>query len=400
MKLRLLVVAACLMAVATSVRAGVNFSVGISISNVQDFHAPLAPYGYWTEVGTYGRCWRPAYIGTQWRPYTNGHWEWTEQGWFWVSDEPWAWATYHYGRWVCDPYYGWVWVPGVEWAPAWVAWRHGGGHIGWAPLPPHCEYGPGGVLLVERIRWHPHAFVFVEHRHFCGPIRPTVIVRNQTIINQTTYVTNIHRGDRDHDVHRNGPPVERVQEFSSRRIERVPAADLWRDRSDRVAQRASQEHVAAPRIIGETRTSPTGGHAGPPSRVSKPTGEETRRPSPSVERERPTVTTPTPSRPSSQPSSGPSVQRVPEPHTPKVRTPESRGPTNANRGHFFGGQVLPPARSPSVTREEGERRTGRPESPGGRPSEYRGEGRRSEPIPGGGADDWRRGPSGSRGHSR
>ncbi len=390
MKFRLSVVTVCLMAVAICAQARVSFSVGISISNVHDFYEPLAPYGYWTELGTYGRCWRPAYIGSQWRPYANGHWEWTDQGWFWVSDEPWAWATYHYGRWVFDPYYGWVWVPGVEWGPAWVAWREGGGYIGWAPLPPLCEYGPGGVLLVERIHWHPRAFVFVEHRHFCGPIRPTVIVRNETIINHTTHITNIHRGGHDHDVHRNGPPVERAQEFSNHRFERASAADLWRDRSNRVAQRASQERVTAPRIVGETHTPPTGGHAGSPSRVAERTGERTRPSSSAAGRERPAVAAPMPSRPTSPPSSQPSVHRA----------TESRGPVNENRGHFFGGQALPPARSPSVTREEGEPRPSRPESPVGRSSDYRGGGRRSEQAPGGGLDDSRRGSSGGRGRGR
>jgi len=30
-----------------------------------------------------------------WRPYCNGHWQRTEAGWYWVSDDPGAWATYH-----------------------------------------------------------------------------------------------------------------------------------------------------------------------------------------------------------------------------------------------------------------------------------------------------------------
>jgi len=390
MKMRLLVVTVCLMAVATCARAGVSFSVGISIGHVHDFYEPLRPYGHWVEVGTYGRCWRPAYIGTQWRPYATGHWEWTDQGWFWVSDEPWAWATYHYGRWAFDPYYGWVWVPGVEWGPAWVAWREGGGFIGWAPLPPLCEYGPGGVLLVDRIHWHPRAFVFVEHRHFCGPIRPTVIVRNETIIHQTTYITNIQRGGHDHDVHRNGPPIERAQGFSNHRIERVSATDLWRDRSDRVAQRASQEHVTAPRIVGETRAPSAGGHANVPSPVSGRVGGGTERPSSVAGRERPAVAAPTPNRPSSPPSSQPSVHRA----------PESRGPVNENRGHFFGGQVLPPVRSPSVTREEGGRGTGRVEpSSVGQPGS-RSEGRRSEQPSGGGTGGSRGGAFGGRGRDR
>lgn len=390
MKTRLLVFSVAMIAVMfCGVRradARVNFSVGISIGHVNDFYEPLRPYGYWAEVGTYGRCWRPAYIGTQWQPYSNGHWEWTDQGWFWVSDEPWAWATYHYGRWAFDSYYGWVWVPDVQWGPSWVAWREGGGCIGWAPLPPHCEYGPGGVLLVERIRWHPRSFVFVDQRHFREPIRPTVIVRNQTIINQTVYINNIQRGEQDHGARHGGPSVERVQEFSSQRIEQVAAADLWRERSDRVTSRATQEHVTAPPTHGPSSVA---GRVETPTGISRRTGEETRQPSSPVERDRRTVVTPTPA--PTHPSSQPSVQRA----------PESRGPSNENRGRFFGGQVPPPVRTPtpSVTREEVAPRSGRTESPAGRVFESRGDGRRTDQPSSGNQDDSRR-SQGSGGRNR
>jgi hypothetical protein len=99
------------------------------------FEAPLSSYGEWVVAGNYGRVWRPR-VAAGWRPYYYGRWEWTNEGWLWVSDEPWGWAAYHYGRWAHDPYYGWIWVPGYEWAPAWVSWRTSGDAIGWAPLAP------------------------------------------------------------------------------------------------------------------------------------------------------------------------------------------------------------------------------------------------------------------------
>jgi hypothetical protein len=99
------------------------------------FERPLSSYGEWVVAGSYGRVWRPR-VAVGWRPYYYGRWEWTNEGWLWVSDEPWGWAAYHYGRWAHDPYFGWIWVPGYEWAPAWVAWRTSGDVIGWAPLAP------------------------------------------------------------------------------------------------------------------------------------------------------------------------------------------------------------------------------------------------------------------------
>ena len=155
-------------------------SSSVSIRATADFHAPLATHGAWIEVGSYGRCWRPARVAVDWRPYCHGHWVWTDCGWYWASDEPWAWACYHYGSWAYESGYGWVWVPGIEWAPAWVSWRFGGGYCGWAPLGPH------------RVVVAPSLFVFVESHRFHEPIRPrTVIVNNTTIINRTTVINNM-----------------------------------------------------------------------------------------------------------------------------------------------------------------------------------------------------------------
>ena len=75
-------------------------------------------------------------MANDWRPYRDGHWVWTDRGWYWDSNEPFGWATYHYGRWTRLRGTGWCWVPGRQWAPAWVSWRESSDHVGWAPLPP------------------------------------------------------------------------------------------------------------------------------------------------------------------------------------------------------------------------------------------------------------------------
>src|SRR6266446_2941146 len=103
----------------------------VEIRAEADFYEPLNPYGRWEVIEPYGRCWIPARVEAAWRPYCNGHWERTEAGWYWASDEPWAWATYHYGRWDLHPRFGWYWVPQIQWAPAWVSWHRGGGNVGW-----------------------------------------------------------------------------------------------------------------------------------------------------------------------------------------------------------------------------------------------------------------------------
>src|ERR1043166_1756563 len=104
----------------------------VGIRSESDFYEPLSPYGRWEIVGSYGRCWIPGRVDSDWRPYSNGYWQRTDAGWYWASDEPWGWATYHYGRWDLSPSFGWYWVPQTQWAPAWVSWHQGGGYVGWA----------------------------------------------------------------------------------------------------------------------------------------------------------------------------------------------------------------------------------------------------------------------------
>lgn len=132
--------------------------------SVETFETSLAPYGSWVVVGGYGRVWRP-HVHAGWRPYFYGRWEWTSEGWLWVSDEPFGWAAYHYGRWTTDPAYGWVWVPGHQWAPAWVSWRYSGDVVGWAPL------GPGVSVYVSSTPYVEAWWTFVPcHRFVAEPV--------------------------------------------------------------------------------------------------------------------------------------------------------------------------------------------------------------------------------------
>src|SRR5437867_303648 len=47
--------------------------VVVQIRTERDFYEPLTPYGHWEVVGAYGRCWVPARVDRDWRPYCNGH---------------------------------------------------------------------------------------------------------------------------------------------------------------------------------------------------------------------------------------------------------------------------------------------------------------------------------------
>jgi hypothetical protein len=184
--------------------------------------------GSWVEVGNYGYCWQPdvAVSDASWRPYADGYWAYTDEGWTWVSYEDFGWATYHYGRWVRLADYGWVWRPGYEWGPAWVSWRFGGGYAGWAPLPPETEVVYESRPLTGHLDVEfdigPGYYNFVDVRYIGEPVLRSRIVdvsQNVTYINQTVNVTNITYKNKT--VYNYGPDLDTVNQYSSRPIQKL-----------------------------------------------------------------------------------------------------------------------------------------------------------------------------------
>jgi hypothetical protein len=154
---------------------------------VAEFRVALEPHGRWQRHARWGEVWAPANVAREWRPYTVGRWVHTEEwGWYWDSDDAeadWGWVAYHYGRWVFDRELGWVWIPGREWGPAWVQWRRGATHIGWAPLPPD--------EIVAEYYDEPDVWLFVRGRDFAAPHLVSVILpvhEHHTFIHDTVVV--------------------------------------------------------------------------------------------------------------------------------------------------------------------------------------------------------------------
>jgi len=188
--------------------------------------------GSWIEVGDYGYCWQPdvAVGNSDWRPYADGYWAYTNVGWTWVSYEDFGWATYHYGRWAHLADLGWVWVPGrdedLEWGPAWVSWRTGDQYIGWAPLPPTAEPIYEGRDITGHVDVEfdigPAYYNFVDVRYIGEPVLRQYIfapTQNVTYINQTINVTNITY--RNKTVYNYGPDLNVVNQRTSRPIQRL-----------------------------------------------------------------------------------------------------------------------------------------------------------------------------------
>ncbi len=197
--------------------------------------------GNWIEVADYGYGWQPdvAVNDPNWRPYADGYWAYTDDGWTWVSYEDFGWATYHYGRWANLADYGWLWFPGsdLDWGPAWVSWRTGGDYVGWAPLPPRgpgvvYSGGPIGARVDIEFDIGPAYYNFIDARFIGEPVlRDRIFAPSQNVsyIDQTVNVTNITV--QNNVVYNYGPDYNTLSARSSRpiqrlKLERQPAADL------------------------------------------------------------------------------------------------------------------------------------------------------------------------------
>ncbi len=236
MKIRNLgLVIAALGAAPTAVFAQPSFDVDVDINanvllpgepvaSVDVFYDQLSPYGVWVDDAELGRVFIPEQA--QYVPYTNGHWEYTDIGFVWVSDEPFAWATSHYGRWAySNAYNRWAWLPDTQWGPAWVEWRETGDYFGWAPLAPD---------VVINVGYQPP----IEAWHYC----PAAHITDVNIVNY--YVPR----ERVVAIHREARPIEARATIANRRvIVGPPPAKL---REHRIAVKATPINRVDARSVG------------------------------------------------------------------------------------------------------------------------------------------------------
>lgn len=177
------------------------------------FYDALIEHGDWVLIEPYGYLFRPRVNFVAWRPYEEGFWVPTDvYGWVWVSAEPFGWATYHYGQWFYDRFQGWVWLPGIDWAPAWVAWEANDSYVGWAPLMAGGSDAsiPGG------------AFRYVPASEMTATNLKTRIVSQEELgerVNGAKSITNFaerngvrfNRGPRIDWVERHAGPLQRTR---------------------------------------------------------------------------------------------------------------------------------------------------------------------------------------------
>ena len=216
------------------------------------FYSRLSEDGDWVEAGDYGYVFCPHVArGGDWGPYRDGHWVWTDRGWFWYSNERFGWATYHYGRWVRIEGQGWCWVPGNEWAPAWVSWRQSNDYVGWAPLPPDAGLSVNVGISGWADSYYgigPAAYSFINVKSWNQPSYLRVVApsaQNIQIIRQTTNITNIRI--QNTIINNFGPKVETVGQWTNQKV--VPTKIVFnpnRQAGYGATVRGSELQVVAP----------------------------------------------------------------------------------------------------------------------------------------------------------
>ncbi len=188
-------------------------SVSVAV-NFNTFQQELSPYGRWMNDSRYGQVW--IYSDADFKPYyTDGHWEYTNYGWSWISDYDWGWAPFHYGRWENDPYNGWMWIPGYEWASAWVSWSSVDDYYGWAPL----GYGVNinvsfGSIAHDRWNFIPRSNICDRDIYrYCVPYGRNNNFRNAVVIN------NYYNGRDGVGRYERGPERREAERYTNNRIE-------------------------------------------------------------------------------------------------------------------------------------------------------------------------------------
>ncbi len=237
------------------------------------FYETLAPYGTWSQEADYGWVWEPTdgRRDSNWRPYTNdGHWTWTNHGWYWESSTPYGWAVFHYGRWGYNSRHRWVWVPDNVWGPAWVDWRHSDDYVGWAPLPIGSHFNTRiGFSYQGRNVGFDFNFGQDENRYsyipanrfldinigiFLVPEHRRRYAHNHTTVIRNTYIYN------DNRIINNGVPTAAISAATHKSIEQVLVVDAKAEAGKPIRgerRRGDRIESFRPKISNEAKIEPT-----------------------------------------------------------------------------------------------------------------------------------------------
>jgi hypothetical protein len=147
------------------------------------------------------------------RPYTNGQWVATDEGWYFKAPTAHEEIVHHYGRWAYSPVMGWVWVPGRVRSPAWVDWREDDVNIAWTPVPPEV-YVVNNVIAPIPV--YESRYVVVEKRYFVEPVVYQHVYIDRVKIKGMKKLKGIYVQNRV--IYNQGPQYVEIERFTGRPI--------------------------------------------------------------------------------------------------------------------------------------------------------------------------------------
>lgn len=147
------------------------------------------------------------------RPYTNGQWIASDEGWYFKAPTPHEEIVHHYGRWAHSPAMGWVWVPGRVRSPAWVDWREDEDNIAWTPVPPDV-YVVNNVI--EPVPVYEDRYVVVEKRYFVEPVVTQYVYVDRVKVKKMKHLHGLYV--RDRVLYNRGPEFVEIERYSGRPI--------------------------------------------------------------------------------------------------------------------------------------------------------------------------------------
>lgn len=147
------------------------------------------------------------------RPYTNGQWIASDEGWYFKAPTPEEEIVHHYGRWSYSPTMGWVWVPGRVRSPAWVDWREDDNSIAWTPIPPDVFVVNN---VIEPVPVYEDNYVVVEKRYFVEPVVTQYVYVDKIKVKEMRKLHGLYV--RDRVLYNRGPEFVEIERVTGKPI--------------------------------------------------------------------------------------------------------------------------------------------------------------------------------------
>lgn len=152
-------------------------------------------------------------VAPVYRPYTNGQWIASDEGWYFKAPTPQEEIVHHYGRWAYSPTMGYVWVPGRVRSPAWVDWREDEDNIAWTPIPPDVYVVNN---IVQPVPVYEDRYVVIEKRYFIEPAVTQYVYVDKIKVKKMKHLKGLYV--RDRVLYNGGPEFVEIERYSGKPV--------------------------------------------------------------------------------------------------------------------------------------------------------------------------------------